>query len=219
MRGGAFAYLGDHDLDRRRRVRARGAPAGRLASCSRPPPARRRRREPRRERASREAWEEVRRERAASTRARSELHWLRRLAEAGAAELLEASLRRVLEAAAGLGESAAAMLVLPQPDGEPFVATYGLSAEESPASSRACRPAAARRGRSASPTGTPRRRRRATSSASAAGSRLPVLEADGGRLGTLAVFWRRDEREVTEEELERLEGLAGRARPLASQRL
>ena len=71
-----------------------------------------------------QAWEEVRRERAGSTRARSELHWLRNLAEVGASDSIESALRRVLESAAGLGESAAAVLVLPQPDGEPtrFVA-------------------------------------------------------------------------------------------------
>ena len=45
------------------------------------------------------------------------------------------------------------------------------------------------------------------------GLALPVLDRDGGRLGTLAVFSRRVEREVTEEELERLEGLAGALGP------
>src|SRR4029453_18898974 len=77
-----------------------------------------------------QAWEEVRRERAGSTRARSELHWLRNLAEVGASDSIESALRRVLESAAGLGESAAAVLVVPQPDGEPIVATFGLSADE-----------------------------------------------------------------------------------------
>ena len=45
------------------------------------------------------------------------------------------------------------------------------------------------------------------------GLALPVLDDDRGRLGTLAVFWRRNEREVTEEELERLEGLAAALGP------
>ena len=160
-----------------------------------------------------EAREELRRERAASTRARSELHWLRRLAGAGSSDSFEASLHRVLEAAAGLGESAAAMLVLPQPDGEPLVATYGLSAEEStrelpglpPGGSEARAVSLAYRYTEEEEARDEFRLR--------GGLALPVLEADGGRLGTLAVFWRRDEREVTEEELERLEGLAAALGP------
>jgi len=155
-----------------------------------------------------QAWEEVRRERAASTRARSELHWLRNLAEVGASDSIESALRRVLESATGLGESAAAMLVLPQVDCEPVVATFGLSPEES-----------SRQLLGLSPGGGDARAvaltYRYTEEEAArdefrlsGGLALPVLDRDGGRLGTLAVFWRRVEREVTEEELERLEGLA-----------
>jgi GGDEF domain-containing protein len=40
-----------------------------------------------------------------------------------------------------------------------------------------------------------------------------VPDRDGSRLGTLAVFWRRVERELTEEELERLEGLTAALGP------
>ena len=164
-------------------------------------------------RRSEEAWEEVRRERAASTRARSELHWLRRLAEAGAADSLEGSLRRVLEAAAGLGESAAAMLVLPQPEGEPLAATYGLSEEESsrelpglpPGGGDARAVTLAYRYTEEEAARDEFRLR--------GGLALPVVDEDGARLGTLAVFWRRTEREVTEEELERLEGLAAALAP------
>ena len=159
-----------------------------------------------------DAWEEVRRERAASTRAHSELHWLRRLAAAGTADSLEGSLRRVLEAAAGLGESAAAMLVLPQPDGEPLVATYGLSAEESsreliglPPGGGDARAVTLAYRYTAEEEARDEFRLRG-------GLALPVLD-DDGRLGTLAVFWRRLEREVTEEELERLEGLAAALGP------
>ena len=159
-----------------------------------------------------DAWEEVRRERAASTRANSELHWLRRLAEAGAADSLEGSLRRVLEAAAGLGESAAAVLVLPQPDGEPLVATYGLSPEESSRELTGLPP-----GGGDARAVTLAYRYTAEEEARdefrlRGGLALPVLD-DDGRLGTLAVFWRRLEREVTEEELERLEGLAAALGP------
>ena len=160
-----------------------------------------------------QAWEEVRRERAGSTRARSELHWLRNLAEVGASDSIESALRRVLESATGLGESAAAVLVLPQPDGEPIVATFGLSTEES-----------SREALGLPPGGSDARAvtlvYKYTKEEAArdefrlsGGLALPILGHNGGSLGTLAVFWRRIEREVTEEQLEQLEGLAGALGP------
>jgi diguanylate cyclase (GGDEF)-like protein len=146
-------------------------------------------------------------------RARSELHWLRHLAEVGAADSLEGSLRRILESAAGLSEAAAAMLVLPQPDGDPLAATFGLSAEES-----------SRELLGMPPGGSEARAislsYRYTEEEAAhdefrltGGVALPVLDQDGRRLGTLAVFWRRVERELTEAELERLEGLVAALGP------
>jgi GGDEF domain-containing protein len=126
---------------------------------------------------------------------------------------LEASLRQVLESAAGLGECAAAMLVLPQADGEPFVATYGLTDAES-----------ARELLGLPPGGNEARAvtlaYRYTEEEAAhdefrlrGGLALPVGGENGARLGTLAVFWRRDEREITEDELDRLEGLAAALAP------
>ena len=163
--------------------------------------------------AAQEAWEEARRERAASTRVRSELHWLRHLAEVGAADSIEASLRRVLESATGLGESAAAMLVLPQEDGEPLVATFGLSSEESSRERLGLPPGGSEaRAVSLSYRYTEEEAERDEFRLSG-GLALPVLDDDRARLGTLAVFWRRIEREVTEEDLERLEGLAAALGP------
>jgi GGDEF domain-containing protein len=164
-------------------------------------------------RESDQAWEEVRRERAASTRARSELRWLRQLAEVGAADSLEGSLRRVLEAAAGLAEAAAAMLVLPQPDGDPLAATFGLSADESSRELLGLPPGGGEaRAISLSYRYSPEEAAfdefRLTG-----GVALPVLDGEGARLGTLAVFWRRVERELTEAELERLESLAAALGP------
>jgi GGDEF domain-containing protein len=160
-----------------------------------------------------QAWEEARRERAASTRARSELHWLRNLADVSASGSVESSLRRVLESAAGVGGSAAAMLVLPRGNGEPLVATFGLSADESSRELLGLPPGG---GDARAVTLLYRyteeeealdefRLRR--------GMALPVLDHDNGRLGTLAIFWRRLEHDITEEELERLEGLAGALGP------
>jgi diguanylate cyclase (GGDEF)-like protein len=159
------------------------------------------------------AREEMRRERAASTRARSELHWLRHLAEVGAAESVESSLRRVLESAAGLTEAAAAMLVLPQHDGDPLAATFGLSPEESSRELLGMPPG----GAEARAVSLSYRYSEEEAAHDAfrltGGAALPVLDRDGSRLGTLAVFWRRVERELTEEELERLEGLAAALGP------
>ena len=199
-------------MDRRRRVRAGGTPAAVSIALA----ARLRRGGDAAERSRHEAeqaWEEVRRERAASTRARSELHWLRNLAEVGASGSVETSLRRVLESATGLGGSAAAMLVLPRADGEPLVATFGLSADESSRELWACRPEETMRAPSRSPTGTREEEAAHDEFRLSGGLALPVLDHNDGRLGTLAVFWRRLEREITEEELERLEGLAGALGP------
>jgi GGDEF domain-containing protein len=161
---------------------------------------------PRREREH--AWEEVRRERSASERVRSELHWHRHLARVAPSDSLEASLRRVLESAAGLGECAAAMLVLPQADGEPFVATCGLTAEESarellglPPAGGETRAVSLAYRYSAEEEAHDEFRLRG-------GLILPVGGGDGARVGTLAVFWRRSEREITEGDLDQLEGLA-----------
>jgi GGDEF domain-containing protein len=160
-----------------------------------------------------QAWEEARRERAASTRARSELHWLRRLAEVGASDSLESALRRVLESASGLGEAAAAMLVLPQDDGEPLVATFGLSEEEASRELLGLPPGGGE-ARAVSLSYRYSEEEEARDEFRLRGGlALPVLDDGGGRLGTLAVFWRRVEREVTEEEIERLEGLAAALGP------
>lgn len=159
-----------------------------------------------------QAWDEVKRERAASERVRSELRWHRHLAQLAPSDSLEASLRRVLESAAGLGECAAALLVLPQADGEPLVATYGLTAEESarellglPPGGNEARAVSIAYRYSAEEEAHDEFRLRG-------GLALPV-DGDGARIGTLAVFWRRQEREVAEGELDRLEGLAAALGP------
>ncbi len=160
-----------------------------------------------------QAWEETRRERAGSTRARSEVHWLRNLAEIGASDSMEGALRRVLESATGLGEAAAAILVLPQAREEPIVATFGLSPEESSRELLGLPPG----GGEARAVALVYRYTEEEAARDvfrlSGGLALPVVGRDRSRLGTLAVFWRRVEREVTEEELERLEGLAGALGP------
>jgi diguanylate cyclase (GGDEF)-like protein len=159
------------------------------------------------------AWGEVRRARDDAARAQSELRWLRRLAGAGASGSLEAVLRHAVELAAELAEAAAAMLVLPQANGEPLVATFGLTAEEA----------------SRELTGLPPGGGEARAVALAyryteedlardefrlvGGLALCVADGEGAGVGTLAVFWRRVEREATDDELARLEGLAAALGP------
>jgi GGDEF domain-containing protein len=159
------------------------------------------------------AWEEVRRERAQSTRARSELRWLRHLGDIGAQDTLEATLRRVLESASGLANAAASMLVLPQDEGEPLIATFGLNAEESSRELIGLPPGGeeARAVTLSYRYGEEEVER--DEFRLSGGLALPVPDSSGARIGTLGIFWRRVEREVTEEELEQLEGLAAALGP------
>jgi GGDEF domain-containing protein len=159
------------------------------------------------------AWEEVRRERAQSTRARSELRWLRHLGDIGAQDTLEATLRRVLESASGLANAAASMLVLPQEEGEPLVATFGLNSEESTRELLGLPPGGeeARAVTLSYRYGEEEVER--DEFRLSGGLALPVPDSSGARIGTLGIFWRRVEREVTEEELEQLEGLAAALGP------
>jgi GGDEF domain-containing protein len=127
--------------------------------------------------------------------------------EIGASIDLQDVLRRALEAATRLGDAAAGLIVLAREGGEPITATFGLSAEES-----------ARELLGSAPDGGRERAVALTYRYSEdeeehdefrlrAGLALPVKE-NGARLGTLAVFWRRSERDVSDEELGRLETLA-----------
>jgi GGDEF domain-containing protein len=130
----------------------------------------------------------------------------------GASIDLQDVLRRALEAATRLGDAAAGLIVLAREGGEPITATFGLSAEES-----------ARELLGSAPDGGRERAVALTYRYSedeeehdefrlCAGLALPVKE-NGARLGTLAVFWRRAERDVSDEELGRLETLAAALAP------
>ncbi len=162
---------------------------------------------------SERAWEEVRRERAQSTKARSELRWLRHLGDVGAQDTLETTLRRVLESASGLANAAASMLVLPQEEADPLVATFGLNADESSRELLGLPPGGeeARAVTLSYRYGEEEVERDAFRLSG--GLALPVPDSSGARIGTLGIFWRRVEREVTEEELEQLEGLAAALGP------
>jgi diguanylate cyclase (GGDEF)-like protein len=153
------------------------------------------------------ARDDARRVEEESERAQAELRWVRRLSAVGATVELEEVLERALEAASRLAGAAAAMLVLAQGDDEPVVATFGLSVEES---SRQLLGLPPEGGEARAVTMTYRytedeiehdefRLRR--------GLALPVGEEGGERIGTLALFWRRAEGELGDDELVRLEAL------------
>jgi GGDEF domain-containing protein len=159
------------------------------------------------------AREELRRERAQSTRARSELRWLRHLGHVGAQDTLETTLRRVLESASGLAGAAASMLVLPQEEGDPLVATFGLNAEESSRELLGLPPGGEKARAVTLSYRYGEEEVQRDEFRLSGGLALPVPDSSGARIGTLGIFWRRVEREVTDEELEQLEGLAAALGP------
>ncbi|MGH3035162.1 MAG: GAF domain-containing protein [Gaiellaceae bacterium] len=139
--------------------------------------------------------------------AQAELRWLRRCSEIGATVDLEGVLQGGLEAATRLANAAAAMIVLTRSDAEPLVATFGLSAEESsrelvglPPESGHARAVTLGYRYTEDEIDFDAFRLRS-------GLAVPLLE-EGEPIGTLAIFWRRVEREASEEELQRLEALA-----------
>jgi GGDEF domain-containing protein len=153
------------------------------------------------------AREESRQAREEAERTRAELRWLRHLSDIGATLELEGVLQRGLEAATRLANAAAAMFVVTRAKGEPLVATFGLSGEESsrdllglPSDGGQARAVTLGYRYTEDEIDFDELRLRS-------GLAIPMLE-EGERMGTLAVFWRRVERGVSEEELQRLETLA-----------
>lgn len=157
--------------------------------------------------------EEGRLAREESERARTELRWLRHLGEIGGTIDLEGVLKRALEAATRLGNAAAAVIVLAREDEEPLIATVGLSAEES---SRELLGLPPEGGQARAVTLTYRYTEDEAEYDEfrlRGGLAVPVAGEDGERVGTLAIFWRRVEREISDEELARLEALTAALSP------
>jgi diguanylate cyclase (GGDEF)-like protein len=152
------------------------------------------------------AQEESRNAREESEGVRTELRWLRNLGEIGSTIDLEGVLKRALEAATRLGNAGAAMVVLVREE-EPLVATLGLSTEES---SRELLGLPPEGGQARAVTLTYRYTEDEAEYDEfrlRGGLAVPIAGEDGARAGTLAIFWRRVEREITDEELARLEAL------------
>ena len=125
----------------------------------------------------------------------------------GASIDLEDVLRRALEAATRVGDAAAGLIVLVRGGEEPLTATFGLSAEESARELLGSVPEGGRERAVALTYRYSEDEEEHDEFRLRAGLAVPVKE-NGARLGTLAVFWRRCEREVSDEELARLETLA-----------
>ena len=150
-------------------------------------------------------------------RAQEEERRTKQLNEIAATIDLDSVLARTLELAVSLPRIDAAMIVLPvgegEPPREPLMATLGMSGEE-----------AARQPVGAPPDGGGARAIRIAYSYAAkqvdedgelirGGLAVPLRDDDGDQTGTLAVFWRGEEREPSEDEVGRLEELATSAGP------
>jgi len=129
------------------------------------------------------------------------------LDELGSGLDLDAALRRALEAASELGGADAALIVLRQ-EGEQITAAFGLSEEES-----------SRELIGLPPDGSRARAVRLSYLYTAeeaandefrlsGGLAVPVLGESQEGIGTLAIFWRRGERTLSDSELEQFEELS-----------
>ena len=126
---------------------------------------------------------------------------------------LDEALGRALRAAVRLLGASAALIALARKGGEPIVASYGLTAEESARELVALPPESggARAVRldylygEDDPAGDEFR--------IGGGLAVRLLDEEGGRVGTLGLFWRRDGDAITEEAVTRAEELASAVGP------
>ncbi len=121
---------------------------------------------------------------------------------------LDAALRRALEAVSELTGADAALIALPQAQGEPITAAFGLSEEEAsrelvglPADAGGAR--AVRLSYLYTPEEVANDEFRLSG-----GLAVPLLGEDDERIGTLAIFCRRVERTLSDVELEQFEDLS-----------
>ena len=146
-------------------------------------------------------------------RAQEESRRSRQLSSIGATIDLDSVLSRALETASALALVDAAMIVVPQEDDGPVIATLGLSPEE-----------AAKHPLAGPPSGRDARAveisyRYAPDQADANGDLIrgglvvPLRRDNDDVIGTLAVFWRDGARDPTDDEIASLEDLAANAGP------
>lgn len=150
----------------------------------------------------------VREIRAALADAQEEGRRVALLGELGATLDLDAALRRALEAVSELTGADAAMIVLRQEEGEPITAAFGLSEEESTRELIGLPPNGGRaRAVRLSYLYTPEEAGNDEFRLSG-GLAVPLLGENEDRIGTLAIFWRRVERTLSDSELELFEELS-----------
>jgi two-component system, cell cycle response regulator len=146
--------------------------------------------------------------RAALADAQEEGRRIALLGELGSTLDLDAAFRRALEAVSELTGADAAMIVLRQDEGEPITAAFGLSEEES-----------SRELIGLPPDGGKARAVRLSYLYTAeeaandefrlsGGLAVPLVGEGEERIGTLAIFWRRVERVLSDSELEQFEELS-----------
>jgi GGDEF domain-containing protein len=130
------------------------------------------------------------------------------LGELGATLDLDAALERALRVVSQLADADAAMIVLRQEEGEPITAAYGLTAEESDRDLLGVPPEAGKA--RAVKLGYLYTAEEAANDEFrlSGGLAVPLAGEHAERSGTLAVFWRRADRALADDELERFEELA-----------
>jgi diguanylate cyclase (GGDEF)-like protein len=140
--------------------------------------------------------------------ARDEQSRLAALGELGTTLHLDAALERALQVVSQLAEADAAMIVLRHDEGEAITAAHGLTAEESARDLLGIPPEAGKA--RAVKLGYLYTADEAANDEFrlSGGLAVPLAGEHGERIGTLAVFWRRAERPVADEELARFEELA-----------
>lgn len=148
--------------------------------------------------------------------AREESRRARLLAEIASTIDLDDVLQRTLAAALEDVGVDAAMLTVHQVEDEPLVAVVGMSAEEASRQPVATAPPGGARAVRISYRYGPQEERglrEAGSELIQGGVAVPVREGEGNPVGTLAVFWRNENRGPEEGEVARLEQLAATSAP------
>jgi diguanylate cyclase (GGDEF)-like protein len=144
--------------------------------------------------------------------ARDERRRLAALGELGATLDLDAALERALRIVSELADADATMIVLRQEEGEPITAAYGLTAEESSRDLLGVPPEAGKA--RAVKLGYLYTAEEAANDEFrlSGGLAVPLAGEHGERIGT-AIFWRRADRALAPDELERFEELAANFGP------
>jgi diguanylate cyclase (GGDEF)-like protein len=130
------------------------------------------------------------------------------LGELGATLDLDEALERALRAVSELAEADAALIVLRQDESDPIIASHGLTSEETSRDLLGV-PPGAQRARAVKLQYLYSEEEAANDAFRLSGGlAVPLVDEHGGRVGSLAVFWRRADRSVFQEELADFEQLA-----------